>query len=48
MVQLLILNLINNALDFINKIKEGKIRIADEKIDQIKFKSDLGEIQKRE
>ena len=27
-------------------MKEGKIRIADAKIDQIKFKSDLGEIKK--
>ena len=39
-------NEFDNALDFINKMKEGKIRIADAKIDQIKFKSDLGEIKK--
>ena len=48
MVQLLILNLINNGLDLMNKIKEDKIRLADVKNGQIKFKSDLGEIQKRE
>ena len=30
------------------KLKEGKIRLADVKNGQIKFKSDLGEIQKRE
>ena len=34
------------ALDLIDKIKGGKIKLADAKNDQIKFKSDLGEIKK--
>ena len=36
----------DNALDLINKIREGKISLADAKNDQAKFKSDLGEIKK--
>ena len=36
----------DNALDIINKIKDGEIRLADVKNNQAKFKSDLGEIKK--
>ena len=40
-------NLINkSALNLINKIRNGKIRLAEAKNDQIKFKSNLGEIKK--
>ena len=35
-----------NALDLINKIRNSKIRLADVKYDQIKFKSNLGKIKK--
>ena len=35
-----------NALDLIDKIKNGKINLADVKNDQTKFKSYLGEIRK--
>ena len=36
----------DNALDIINKIKSGEIRIADVKNNQEKFKSNLGETKK--
>ena len=36
----------DNALNIIDKIKNGKIKLADVKNDQIKFKSNLGEIKK--
>ena len=36
----------DNALDLIDKIRNGKIRLADVKHDQIRFKSNLGEIKK--
>ena len=36
----------DNALNLINKIKNGKIKLADVKNDQIKFKSNLGEIKR--
>ena len=36
----------DNALDLINKLREGKIRLADAKNDQMKFKSDLEKIKK--
>ena len=39
-------NLINNALNLIDKIKNGEIKLAKAKNDQIKFKSNLGEIKK--
>ena len=38
----------DNALDIINKIKNGEIRQADVKNNQEKFKSDLGEKKKEE
>ena len=34
------------VLNFLDKINKGKIRLADANNDQIKFKSDLGEIRK--
>ena len=37
----------NNALNFINKIKNGEIKLAVAKNDQIKFKSNLGKIKRR-
>ena len=36
----------DNALDLIDKIRNGKIRLADVKYDQMRFKSNLGEIKK--
>ena len=36
----------NNALDLIDKIKNGEIKLAEAKNDQIRFKSNLGEIKK--
>ena len=36
----------DNALDLIDKIRNGKIRLTDVKYDQIKFKSNLDEIKK--
>ena len=40
-------NLINdNALNLIDKIKNGEIKLAEAKNDQIRFKSNLGEIKK--
>ena len=36
----------DNALDIINKIKIGEIRIADVKNNQEKFKSNVGETKK--
>ena len=36
----------DNAVNLINKIKNGEIKLADAKNDQIKFKSNLGEIKK--
>ena len=36
----------DNALNLIDKIKNGKIKLADVKNDQIKFKSNLDEIRK--
>ena len=36
----------DNALDLINKIENGEIKVSDAKNDQIKFKSNLGEIKK--
>ena len=48
MVRLLMQNLINfdNALNLIDKIREGKISLIDVKNNQAKFKSNLGEIKK--
>ena len=40
--------LIDNALDIINKIKNGEIRQADVKNNQEKFKSDLGEKKRKQ
>ena len=37
----------NNALSFIDKIKNGEIKLAVAKNDQIKFKSNLGKIKRR-
>ena len=37
----------DNALDLIDKIKNGKIKLADVKNDQIKSKSNLSEIKRR-
>ena len=37
----------DNALDLIDKIKNGEIKLAEAKNDQINFKSSLGEIKKR-
>ena len=39
-------NTCDNALDLINKIKNGEIKLAQAKNDQIRFKSNLGEIKK--
>ena len=36
----------DNALDLINKIQIGEIKLSDAKIDQTVFKSHLGEIKK--
>ena len=36
----------DNALNLINKIKNGKIKLAQAKTDQIQFKSNFGEIKK--
>ena len=36
----------DNALNLINKIKNGEIKLAEAKNDQIRFKSNLGEIKK--
>ena len=36
----------DNALDLIDKIRNGKIRLTDVKYDQIKLKSNLDEIKK--
>ena len=36
----------DNALDLINKIKNGEMKLADAENDQINFKSSLGEIKK--
>ena len=36
----------NSALNLIEKIRNGKIRLAEAKNDQVKFKSNLGEIKK--
>ena len=36
----------DNALDLINKIKNGKIKLDEAKNDQINFKSSLGKIKK--
>ena len=36
----------DNAVNLSNKIKNGEIKLADAKNDQIKFKSNLGEIKK--
>ena len=37
----------DNAFNLLGKIREGKIKIADAKDDQIKFKPELGEIKKK-
>ena len=37
----------DNALILIDKIENGKIKLADVKNDQIKFKSNIGKIKKR-
>ena len=39
-------NQFNNALDIINKIRDGKTDLADVKDNQEKFKSYLGELKK--
>ena len=39
-------NTYDNALDLINKIINGEIKLAEAKNDQIRFKSSLGEIKK--
>ena len=39
-------NEFDNALNLIDKIREGEISLADTKNDQIRFKSNLGEIKK--
>ena len=36
----------DNALNLLHKIRKGKITLADAKNDQLKFKSNLGEIKK--
>ena len=38
----------DNAFNLLGKIREGKIKIADAKDDQIKFKPELGEIKKKQ
>ena len=40
-------NIYDNALDIIDKIKSGEIKLAEVKSDQINFKSSLGKIKKR-
>ena len=40
-------NEFDNAFNLLNRIKNGKISLADAKNDQIKFKLDLSEIKKR-
>ena len=40
------MNTYDNALDLIDKIKNGEIKLAEAKNDQIRFKSNLGEIKK--
>ena len=40
-------NTYDNALDLIDKIKNGEIKLAEAKNDQINFKSSLGKIKKR-
>ena len=37
----------DNAFNLLGKIREGKIKIADAKDDQIKFKPELGETKKQ-
>ena len=39
-------NTYDNALDLIDKIKKGEIKLAEAINDQIRFKSNLGEIKK--
>ena len=39
-------NTYDNALDLIDKIKNGEIKLAEVKINQINFKSNSGEIKK--
>ena len=39
-------NTYDNALDLIDKIKNGEIKLAEVKSNQINFKSNLGEIKK--
>ena len=39
-------NTYHNALDLINKMKNGEIKLAEANKDQIRFKSNLGEIKK--
>ena len=39
-------NTYDNALDLIDKIKNGEIKLAQAENDQIRFKSTLGEIKK--
>ena len=41
-------NKYGNALDLINKIKNGEMKLVDAKNDQIRFKSYLGKRKKRE
>ena len=38
----------DNAFNLLGKIREGKIKIADAKDDQIKFKPELGETKKKQ
>ena len=40
-------NEFDNAFNLLGKIREGKIKIADAKDDQMKFKPELGEIKKK-
>ena len=40
-------NTYDTALNLIDKITNGKIKLADVKNDQIKFKSNLGQAKKR-
>ena len=37
----------DNAFNLLDKTREGKIKLANAKHDQIKFKSDVGEMKKR-
>ena len=39
-------NTYDNALDLIDKIENDEIKLAEKKNDQIRFKSNLGEIKK--